>query len=178
MSCHRKKFLVTGRNTQITPILNIFYRVWLPLVRAKFLAESIGSHEVKYFIPPCSRQRSFRTPKDWSKGIFKVSLFLTGYYLSLHTEDFETTTDYAEIVLDNVEVVPRFSICFWMKLKFLSASFNQVWQYCHQPAPDQSMSCTAFGRKIVANSNTNNDCKTFKASSKVSELMAEAWTSS
>ena len=52
MSCHRKKFLVTGRNTQITAILDVFCRVWLPLFRAKFLAESIGSHEVKYFIPP------------------------------------------------------------------------------------------------------------------------------
>ena len=67
ISCHRKKLLVTGtnfmtqlkflvirRNTQITAILDVFCRVWLPLFRAKCLAESIGSHEVKYFIPPCS----------------------------------------------------------------------------------------------------------------------------
>ena len=42
---------VKGRNTQITAILDVFCRVLLPLFRAKFLAESIGSHEVKYFIP-------------------------------------------------------------------------------------------------------------------------------
>ena len=59
-SCHRNEFhatvkknFVTGRNIQITAILDVFCRVWLPLFWAKFLAESIGSHEVKYFIPPC-----------------------------------------------------------------------------------------------------------------------------
>ena len=58
-SCQRNKFHaiifnyhVKGRNTQITAILDVFCRVLLPLFRAKFLAESIGSHEVKYFIPP------------------------------------------------------------------------------------------------------------------------------
>ena len=29
-----------------------FWCIWLPLFWAKFLPESIGSHEVKYFIPP------------------------------------------------------------------------------------------------------------------------------
>ena len=65
ISRHRKKLLVTGtnfmpqlkflvirRNTQITAILDVFCRVWLPLFWAKFLAECIGSHEVKYFIIP------------------------------------------------------------------------------------------------------------------------------
>ena len=39
-------------NAQITAILNTYCRVWLPLFQAKFLAENIGSQEVKYFIPP------------------------------------------------------------------------------------------------------------------------------
>ena len=41
-----------GRNARITAILDFFCRVWLTLFQAKFLGESIGSHEVKYFIPP------------------------------------------------------------------------------------------------------------------------------
>ena len=75
MWCHRKKFLVTERNflsqERISchrPQLKEFchrkkypnYRYFgrllsrqLPLFRAKFLAESTGSHEVRYFIPPC-----------------------------------------------------------------------------------------------------------------------------
>ena len=76
ISCHRKKLLfkallVNGWvttfvnnmfNTQITTILNAFCRVWLPLFRAKFLAESIGSHEAKYFIPPWVRHSSHVSP--------------------------------------------------------------------------------------------------------------------
>ena len=38
-------------NTQITCIFNTFCRVWHPPFHAKFLAESIDSHEVKYSIP-------------------------------------------------------------------------------------------------------------------------------
>ena len=46
--CHRKKLFFPNY-----PYFERSCRVWLPLFRAKFLAESIGSHEVKYFIPPC-----------------------------------------------------------------------------------------------------------------------------
>ena len=49
---YRSEEIAPGRNTQITAILDVICRVWLPLFRANFLAESIGSHEVKYFIPP------------------------------------------------------------------------------------------------------------------------------
>ena len=69
MSCHRKKFLCIRRNfllqkessfcrkefpATVTTILNAFCHVWLLLFRAKFLAESIGIHKAKYFIPPWS----------------------------------------------------------------------------------------------------------------------------
>ena len=35
--------------------MNAFCRIWLPLFRPKFSAESNGSHEVNYFIKPWSR---------------------------------------------------------------------------------------------------------------------------
>ena len=63
MSYHKKKFLAFRRNflskkETFSPNYRYFERscrIWLPLFRAKFSAESIGSHEVKYFIPPWSR---------------------------------------------------------------------------------------------------------------------------
>ena len=66
ISCHRKRLLVTGTN--FMPQLKIschrekypnyrYFRRHLsrltPAVPGEILAESIGSHEVKYFIPPC-----------------------------------------------------------------------------------------------------------------------------
>ena len=41
--------------TQITAILNAICCVWLPLFRAKFFAESIGSHQVKNLAHPGSK---------------------------------------------------------------------------------------------------------------------------
>ena len=69
----------------------------------------------------------------------------SGFQLALHVEDSETITDYAELVLSNDETVDKFTICQWIKLKYLSASFNQVWQYCYNLEQDGSTVCTAFG---------------------------------
>ena len=46
------KFVTLIFNNKINAILNAFCCVWLQLFQAKFLAESISSHEVRYFIPP------------------------------------------------------------------------------------------------------------------------------
>ena len=73
ISCHRKEFHATvinvllqkeiscHGNTQITAILNVFCRVQLPLFRAKFWAERISSHEIKYLIQPWGGHRTEKT---------------------------------------------------------------------------------------------------------------------
>ena len=90
-SCHRKKLLVTGTNfmpqLKITAILDIFCCIWLPLFRAKSLAESIGSeeepHDMKH---PLSMDIFLKI-----KNLKTLIIFAYLINFSTHVEYLETT---------------------------------------------------------------------------------------